>query len=178
MSTQRKVILYIAMSLDGYIATPDNGLEFLSLVEEKDQDYSYKDFVNIVDTVIVGRKSYEKVLSMGLEYPHTNKELYIVTRTPRPTEGSTKFYTGNLKELVLDLKTKRGKSIYVDGGAEIANEMLMDNLIDEFYISIIPTLLGEGISLFKSGRPAQNLKLVSSISYNKGLVQLHYVKVK
>ena len=176
MSTQRKVILYIAMSLDGYIATPDNGLEFLSLVEEKDQDYSYKDFVNSVDTVIVGRKSYEKVLSMGLEYPHTNKDLYIITRTPRPTVGLTKFYTGNLKELVLELKTKKGKSIYVDGGAEIANEMLMDNLIDEFYISIIPTLLGDGISLFKSGRSVQNLKLISSISYNKGLVQLHYVK--
>lgn len=178
MNTQRRVILYIAMSLDGYIATPDNGLEFLSLVEEKDQDYSYKDFVNSVDTVIVGRKSYEKVLSMGLEYPHTDKDLYIITRTSRPTVGSTKFYTGNLKELVLDLKTKKGKSIYVDGGAEIANEMMMDNLIDEFYISIIPTLLGDGISLFKNGRSTQNLKLISSISYNKGLVQLHYVKSK
>lgn len=178
MSAQRKVILYIAMSLDGYIATLDNGLEFLSIVEEKDQDYSYQDFVNTVDTVIVGRKSYEKVISMGMNYPHTNKELYIITHNPRPSVGSTKFYTGNLKELVLDLKTKKGKSIYVDGGAEIANEMLMENLIDEFYISIIPTLIGDGISLFKSGRPVQNLRLISSKSYNKGLVQLHYVRAK
>ena len=176
MNTQRKVILYIAMSLDGYIATPDNGLEFLSLVEEKDQDYSYTDFVNTVDTVIVGRKSYDKVLSMGLEYPHTNKNLFIITRTPKPTVGSTKFYSGNLKELVLDLKSKKGKSIYVDGGAEVANELLKDNLIDEFYISIVPALLGNGISLFKSDRPDLRLKLISSKSYNKGLVQLHYIK--
>ena len=176
MSTQRKVILYIAMSLDGYIASPDNGLEFLSMVEEKDQDYSYKDFVNTVDTVIVGRKSYEKVLSMGMDYPLSNKDLYIMTRTPRPAVGSTKFYTGNLKELVLNLKSQKGKSIYVDGGAEIANEMMMDNLIDEFYISIIPILLGNGISLFNNSRPQLPLKLVSTKSYNKGLVQLHYLK--
>jgi len=176
MSTQRKVILYIAMSLDGYIATPDNGLEFLSLVEEKDQDYSYKDFVNTVDTVIVGRKSYDKVLSMGMEYPHTDKNLYIITRTPRPTVGSTTFYTGDLKELVSDLKRNEGKDIYVDGGAEIANEMLSENLIDEFYISVIPVLLGNGISLFNSSRPQVRLKLISTKSYNKGLVQLHYLK--
>jgi len=176
MITQRKVILYIAMSLDGYIATPDNGLEFLSLVEEKDQDYSYKDFVNTVDTVIVGRKSYDKVLSMGLEYPHTDKELYIITRTPRPTVGSTTFYTGDLNELVSGLKRKEGKDIYVDGGAEIANEMLSENLIDEFYISVIPILLGNGISLFNNSRPQVRLKLISTKTYNKGLVQLHYLK--
>ena len=176
MSTQRKVILYIAMSLDGFIATPDNGLDFLSLVEEKGQDYSYKDFVNSVDTVIVGRKSYEKVLSMGMEYPLTDKDLYIITRTPKPTVGSVKFHTGDLKELVHTLKSQEGKSIYVDGGAEIANEMLMENLIDEFYISIIPVLLGNGLPLFNSSRPQLTLKLISSKSYNKGLVQLHYVK--
>jgi len=176
MITQRKVILYIAMSLDGYIATPDNGLEFLSSVEEKDQDYSYKDFVNTVDTVIVGRKSYDKVLSMGLEYPHTDKELYIITRTPRPTVGSTTFYSGDLNELVSSLKRKEGKDIYVDGGAEIANEMLSENLIDEFYISVIPILLGNGISLFNNSRPQVRLKLISTKTYNKGLVQLHYLK--
>ena len=162
------------MSLDGYIATSYNGLDFLSLVEDDGQDYSYADFVNTVDTVIVGRKSYDKVLSMGFEYPHKNKDLYIITRTPRPTVGSVKYYTGNLKELIINLKNKDGKSIYVDGGAEVVNELLNDNLIDEFYISIIPTLLGDGISLFKNGRPEFNLKLISSKSYNKGLVQLHY----
>ena len=162
------------MSLDGYIATSYNGLDFLSLVEDDGQDYSYADFVNTVDTVIVGRKSYDKVLSMGFEYPHKNKDLYIITRTPRPTVGSVKYYTGNLKELIINLKNRDGKSIYVDGGAEVVNELLNDNLIDEFYISIIPTLLGDGISLFKNGRAEFDLKLISSKSYNKGLVQLHY----
>ncbi len=123
-------------------------LKFLSMVEDKDLDYSYSDFVNTVDTVIVGRRSYEKVLSMVYEYPHTNKDLYIITHTPRATVGSTKFYTGKLKDLVVDLKSKKGKNIYVDGGAKVVNEMLEENLIDEFYISIVPVLLGNGIPLF------------------------------
>src|ERR1035437_551918 len=160
MNHERKVILFIAMSLDGYIATHDNGLEFLSLVEEEGQDYSYTDFVNSVDTVIVGRKSYDKVLSMALEYPLADKNVYILTRTPKTSIGSPKYYSGDLKELVLDLKSKEGKNIYVDGGAEIVNEMLQDHLIDEFYISIIPTLLGSGIPLFKNDRPEQTLKLI------------------
>ena len=176
MTKERRVILYIAMSLDGYIATKNNELDFLSQVEDG-QDYSYNDFVNSVDTVIVGRKSFDKVISMGLTYPHTNKELYIITHTARPAVGTTEYYTGNLKELVHDLKAKEGKSIYVDGGAEVVNELLLENLIDEFYISIIPTLLGDGISLFKCDRPDLKLKFISSKSYNKGLVQLHYTKL-
>ncbi len=176
MNRTRKVILFIAVSLDGYIATKENGLEFLSLVEDEGQDYSYTDFVNSVDTVIVGRKSYEKVLSMAMEYPLMDKNVYVVTHTPKTSVGSIQYFSGDLKQLVLDQKSKEGKNIYVDGGAEIVNEMLQDNLIDEFYISIIPTLLGTGIPLFKNDRPEQTLKLISTKTFNKGLVQLHYAK--
>jgi dihydrofolate reductase len=175
---ERKVILYIAMSLDGFIAAKDDGLEFLSIVEEPGEDYSYNDFVNTVDTVIIGRKSYEKVLSMGYEYPPDNKELYVITHAGRPSEGTLHFYADDLKTLVLELKNKDGKNIYVDGGAVVVNELLKDNLIDEFYISIIPILLGGGISLFNDDRPELRLKLVSSKSFNKGLVQLHYTRLQ
>ena len=100
----RKVIVYIAVSLDGYIAKPNDDLGFLSIVEEEGQDYGYADFVETVDAVIVGRKTYDKVLSMGVDFPHADKDAYIITRTPRPTIGSVKFYTGNLKSLVDRLK--------------------------------------------------------------------------
>ncbi len=176
MSNKRKLILYIAASLDGYIATKDDGLDFLSLVEQEGEDYSYSDFVNTVDTIIIGRKSYEKVLSMGYEYPNANKEIYVITHAERPAQGNLKFYNGDLKALVEELKAKPGKNIYLDGGAMLVNELLKDNLIDEFYISVIPVLLGDGISLFNCGRPELNLKLVSSKSYSKGLVQLHYTR--
>jgi dihydrofolate reductase len=177
MNAQRKVILYISMSLDGYIAAQSDDLSFLKLVEEGGQDYGYSEFVKTVDTVIIGRKSYDKVISLGYGYPHTDKDVYIITRTKRPKAGSFNYYTGTLKDLVIKLKSKAGKNIYCDGGSEIVNELLSYNLIDEFIISIIPILLGKGVPLFKSGRSEIKLKLVSSSKFDKGLVQLHYNRI-
>lgn len=170
----RKVILYIASSIDGYIAKPNDNLDFLSIVEQEGQDYGYAEFIKTVDAVIVGRKTYDKVIAMGFDFPHADKDAYIITRKPRPTIGSVKFYTGNLKSLVTKLKSKNGKNIFCDGGAEIVNELLKHNLIDEFIISLIPILLGNGTKLFKDNRPEQELELVSTKQFDKGLIQLHY----
>lgn len=170
----RKVILYIATSLDGYIAKPNDDLSFLSIVEQKGEDYGYAEFVKTVDAVIVGRKTYDKVISMGFAFPHTDKDAYIITRTPRSNLGSVKFYTGELKTLVDKLKSENGKNIFCDGGAEIVNELLKDDLIDEFIISVIPVLVGSGTKLFKDGRSEQKLELISVKQFDKGLTQLHY----
>lgn len=175
--TKRAVILYIAMSLDGYIAKPNDDLDFLSIVEQEGQDYGYAAFVKTVDTVIVGRRTYDKVLSMGYEFPHTDKDAYIITRTARPNIGTIKFYTGDLKTLVAQLKAERGKNIFCDGGAETVNELLKADLIDELIISIIPILIGNGIKLFNNGRPEQRLELVSVKSFDKRLTQLHYKRL-
>ena len=176
-SFDRKVILYIAMSLDGYIAKPDGDLGFLSIVEQEGEDYGYTDFIKTVDTVIVGRKTYDKVLSMGYELPYGAKAVYVITRSLKPSIGQVEYYMGNLKDLIHNLKSGVGKHIFVDGGAEIVNELLNGNLIDEFYISIIPVLLGDGISLFKCGRPEMGLKLVQANHFDKGLVQLYYIRL-
>ena len=170
----RKVVLYIAMSLDGYIAKPNDDLGFLSIVEQEGQDYGYEEFIKTVDAVILGRKTYEKVISMGFGFPHINKDAYIITRTPRPAIGSVKFYTGELKSLIEKLKSENGKNIFCDGGAEIVNELLKQDLIDELIISIIPILVGDGTKLFIDGRPEQKLEFVSVKSFEKGLTQLHY----
>ena len=172
----RKVILYIATSLDGYIATKNENLDFLSLVEQEGEDYGYADFIKTVDTVIVGRKTYDKVLSMGFDFPHADKESYIITRTPKPPIGNIQFYTENLEALILKLKEKDGQNIFVDGGAEIVNLMMNDNLIDVFCVSIIPVLLGDGISLFQDNRPELQLKFVRSETFKSGLVQIWYQK--
>jgi dihydrofolate reductase len=170
----RKVILYIAMSLDGYIAKPHGNLDFLSIVEKEGVDYGYGNFVKSVDTVILGRKTYDKVISMGFDFPHTDKETYIITRTPRPTMGTIHFYTGSLKALIDKLKSEKGKNIYCDGGAEIVDEFLQHDLIDEFIISVIPILVGNGTKLFKEGQPEKPLELVSVQEFDTGLVQIHY----
>ena len=173
----RKVILYIATSLDGFIAKPDGDIEYLNDMDREGEDYGYSDFIKTVDATIVGRKTYDKVLSMGYEFPHNDKDSYVITRTTRPSIGSVKFYTGSLKELVAKLKSEQGKNIFVDGGAEIVNELLLENLIDEFYISVIPILLGDGILLFKGGNRELKLKLIDSKYFESGLVQSHYVRV-
>lgn len=170
----RKVILYIATSLDGYIAKPNDDLGFLSIVEQEGQDYGYSDFVKTVDAVIVGRKTYDKVISMGFDFPNADKDTYIITRTPRTNMGTIKFYNGHLKTLIDELKSKNGKNIFCDGGAEIVNELLKYGLIDEFIISVIPILVGNGTKLFKDGRPEQIMEFVSVKSFDKGLTQLHY----
>jgi dihydrofolate reductase len=174
-STQsRKLVLYIAMSLDGFIAGEDGNLDFLSLVEKEGEDYGYNRFVESVDTVILGRRSYEKVLSMGYAYPHTNKEVYIYTRRPQADNGSFHFYNGNLAVLIEYLKSQPGKHIYCDGGAEVVNQLLNLHLIDEMIISIIPILLGNGIRLFRAGRPQSEMVLLESTAYSNGLLQVHY----
>ena len=174
MTGNRKVILYIATSLDGYIAKTDDDLSFLSLVEQEGEDYGYADFVKSVDTVILGRKTYDWVIAHVPEFPHADKDSYIITRTPRPGKGRINFYTGDLKELILRLKSEKGKNIFIDGGAEIINELLKQKLIDEFIISVIPIFIGNGIRLFKDGRPEQTLKLVDVRKFDTGLLQVHY----
>lgn len=174
INMNRKIIVYIATSLDGYIAKPNDDLSFLSMVEQEGQDYGYADFIKTVDTVIVGRKTYDKVISMGFDFPHADKNAYVITRTPRPNIGSVKFYTDDLSALIEKLKSENGKNIFCDGGAEIVNELLKLNLIDEFIISIIPILVGNGTKLFKDDRPEQKLELVSVKSFDKGLTQIHY----
>jgi dihydrofolate reductase len=174
MNTSRKVIAYIAMSVDGYIADREDNIGFLDLVKEEGEDYGYSEFVKTIDTVIVGRRTYEKVLEMGFEYPHTDKQVYIVTRSPKPSLGLIQFYSGDLRDLVTELKTKKGKDIYCDGGAHIINMLLNAKLVDELILSVVPVLLGDGISLFNDGRQMEKLALKSVKTYEKGLVQLHY----
>jgi len=170
----RKVILYIAASLDGYIAKPNDDLSFLSIVQKDDEDYGYSVFINSVDTVILGRKTYDWVMKQVSVFPHADKNTFIITRNAKPSIGKVNFYSGSLKELISKLKSESGKNIFIDGGAEIVHELLKENLIDEFIISIIPVLVGSGIKLFKDGRPEQILELVSVKKFEKGLAQLHY----
>lgn len=174
MIKNKNLVLYISMSLDGYIATSNDAIDFLSIVEQKGEDYGYKKFISTIDTVIIGRKTFDKVKELGFEYPHIDKEVYILTRTAKPSIGNFKFYTDDLHELVDRLKKQPGKNIYCDGGAEIANTLMKHNLVDEFVISVIPILLGDGIKLFNKGRPQLKLQLLSIKQFSKGLVQMHY----
>ncbi len=176
----RKLSLFIATSLDGYIAKPNDDLSFLKLVEKEGEDYGYSKFTDTIDTLIIGRKTYDYVLKeIGpSHYDNGQRDVYVITRTERPNVGKIKFYTGNLTELVLKLKNENGKNIYCDGGAEIINELLKNDLIDEFIISVVPVLLGNGTRLFKDGRPEQLIEFVTVKTFDTGLTQLYYKRKK
>lgn len=171
---QRKLFLFIAMSTDGYIATADGDLQFLSAVDKEGEDYGYGAFIRQIDTVIVGRKTYDKVLSMGIDWPHGDKKSYILSRTPRKPIGNIQFYSEDITALVNTLKAEKGRHIFCDGGADIIHQLMLGDLIDEYIISIIPVMLGSGIPLFSAGRSVVPLKLVACRYFEKGLVQLHY----
>ncbi|MES2618875.1 MAG: dihydrofolate reductase family protein [Bacteroidota bacterium] len=170
----RKLIVYIATSLDGYIAKPNDDLSFLSIVAKEGEDYGYTSFIETIDTVILGRKTYEWVMTQVPEFPHADKQSFVITRTPRESIGNTHFYSGSLQSLVAQLKSEKGNNIFCDGGAEIVHALLKEKLVDELIISIIPIMLGNGTRLFKDERPEQLLTLISSKQFETGLVQVHY----
>lgn len=175
MQSNRNVLLFIAMSLDGYIAKTDGDLTFLEMVEKEGEDYGYTKFLETVDTVILGRKTYDKILSMGNDLPYGNRNIIVLTRNPPPVTGKITFYSGSLSELIANLRSKAGLNIYCDGGAETVHQLLQEDLIDELTVSVIPVLLGDGIRLFSEGFPEKKLQLVQAKSFEKGLVQLHYL---
>jgi dihydrofolate reductase len=176
----RKLAIFIATSLDGYIAKPNDDLGFLKLVEKEGEDYGYAVFTATIDTIILGRRTYDWVLKEigSSHYDNGDRNVYVITRTERPAVGKTTFYTGDLVKLITRIKSEDGKNIYCDGGAEIIDELLKNDLIDEFTISVVPIFLGNGTRLFKDNRPEQMLELVNVKAFDTGLVQLHYKRKK
>jgi len=174
----RKLILYISMSLDGFLATHDDDLSWLSVVEKEDEDYGYAKFNSSVDTYIVGKTTYETVLKLtGGTFPPSEKHnCYVVTRQERESENGVTFYTGDTAALIDRLKKEEGKHIYCDGGGQIVKLLMENDLIDEYRISVIPIILGDGKRLFRGETPMIHLKALPSKQYDSGLVHLHYVR--
>lgn len=174
MESPRKVILFIACSADGIIAKPGDNLDFLNLVESPGEDYGYDELIQRIDTVIMGRKTFDWVVKAINELPHKGKKVYVITHQIKPPKEHCEFYNDSLHYLIRSLKQQKGKDIFCDGGAEIVNLLLKDRLIDEVIISYIPVLLGEGKRLFSGNFSEQKLKLLSSRTFLSGLVQVRY----
>ncbi|MCB0402146.1 MAG: dihydrofolate reductase [Flavobacteriales bacterium] len=174
----RKVVLYISMSLDGFIATENDDLSWLSVVEQEGLNYGYQAMLDRSDTYIVGKKTYDVVLSLTSgKFPQADLfDCYVITRQELNPEKGITFYNGNLSELITTLKSKPGKDIYCDGGGQIVKLLMEHDLIDEYIISVIPVVLGNGKRLFHGGTPGFDLKLVKSESFETGLVQMHYAR--
>lgn len=178
MKHDRKVIVYIAQSVDGYIAKKDDDISWLSMVDAPGEDYGYGDFVENVDTVIMGRRTYEKVLSFGMEFPHKERKTYVLSNSKKGTDDHVEYYSGDVKSLIKNIRLNSGSHIFVDGGAEVIKEFLSQELIDEYVISTIPILIGNGVRLFKETENENKLELLESNSFPSGLVQNRYKVVR
>lgn len=173
----RRVVLYIAASVDGYIAKRGGDIGFLKQVESPGEDYGYVEFARGVDTVIMGRKTYDKAKKFAV-FPHEGRRVIVLSRKKKGKDARAEFRSGDLSKLIAKLKNEPGRDVFVDGGAEAVHSLLKKDLIDVLIVSTIPVLLGGGVPLFKSGRPERRLKLVSSRAFPTGLVQSRYERAR
>ena len=146
-----KNIVFIATSLDGYIADRNGGLDFLQSVPNPDNDQlGFPEFMDSIDALVMGRKTYETVLGFGGNWPYT-KPVFVLTNTltslPEHLLGKVELVDGPIKELVQSLNQRGYSNLYIDGG-QLIQSFLKEDMIDELIISQIPVLIGGGVPLF------------------------------
>lgn len=173
MNQKRHLVLYIATSLDGYIATEDESLEWLFKAEGKG-DNGYSEFDETVDTVLIGRKTYDWISkNVEGEFPYQDKERYVFSRTSIEDTKDIKFINGDIVNFTNQLKSQEGKKIWIVGGGELLHEFIKEKLVDEIILTIAPTIIGNGIPLFKKGDYQLDLALKGTKTFNQ-FVELHY----
>ncbi|WCT12129.1 dihydrofolate reductase family protein [Mucilaginibacter jinjuensis] len=168
----RKVILNLAVSLDGFIEGPNGEYDWCLM----DQDYGLTEFWDSIDTLFVGRKSYELLTNTGEISHFSSAKMYVFSDTLAEVQhDNVEIISGaNLVEDVNAIKNQEGKSIWFFGGASLLSSFMANGLVDEFLLSIHPILLGGGKALFQSITERTDLQLVETIPYSSGLVQLRY----
>jgi len=173
----RHVVLGLGISLDGYIARPDGSVDFLFMPK----DYSMSPFFKTIDSALMGRKTYEVGLRMsgGKKINTYGLATYVFTRSlPAGERNSILFTSDPPKKIVDALRQRKGKDIWLMGGGELARDFLKDDLVDELYLGVVPTLIGEGIPLFPPGFPQREFKLLENKTYSRGLIALKYARTR
>lgn len=172
----RKIRLFIAMSLDGYIADSLGGVDWLGgQGNEEEMIDTYAEFVTQVDTVIMGWNTYHQVATelSPEEWVYKDLTSYVVTHRECSSSEAVRFTQEEPCSLVRRLRQEKGKDIWICGGAKLIRQLVNEDLIDVYYISVIPTLLGEGIRLFGGSGRRIPLRLVKTQSYD-GITDLIY----
>jgi dihydrofolate reductase len=172
----RKIIVYIAISADGYISRRDGNVDWLNRPRTAG-DYGMADFSKKIDTVIFGRTTFDEAISRGGEahFGKRNKN-YVFTHNPPATSRykNVEFVNEPVEEFAGRLRASPGKDIWMMGGGGIIASFLDAGEIDEFMIFVIPVFIGEGIPLIQPRHRDVQLKLLSSHQYEDGVVKLHY----
>ena len=190
MNGERKIIVYIATSADGYIARSDGNVDWLNRPRTAG-DYGMGEFYKSIDTVLWGRKTYEPVLQAFASKKRAAKRRPAKEGKPKSRPGKIKnyvfshqrpenippgveFITSSIKDFAQSIRAEPGKNIWMMGGAGIIGSFLDENEINEFMIHVIPTFIGEGVPLVQPRQRTVPLKLIATQEYTDGVVKLHY----
>lgn len=174
----RKISLFIAMSLDGYIADNKGGVAWLEGQGDDSENVdSYSVFIKDNDTVVMGWRTYHQIVTelSTNEWPYENLTTYVITHNRMDSSKKIRFTDTNPAVLINELKSENGKGIWICGGANLAQQLVDENLIDCYFITVIPILLGSGIRLFEHGTSEIKLRLLETRSYN-GMTDLIYTR--
>ncbi|HEU4389665.1 MAG TPA: dihydrofolate reductase family protein [Blastocatellia bacterium] len=175
MTNQRKVIVHIATSADGYIARADGDLEWLTSRPAPAGFYGIDAFMQSIDTKVIGRKTYEASLRMGAKFDSKDRTI-VFSRKPPPKDAPSgvDFTDETIGVFMNGLRKSQGKNIWLMGGGEIIASFLDAKAIDEFIISVVPTFIGDGVPLIARRQRHVPLSLLSTEKFEDGLVQLRY----
>jgi dihydrofolate reductase len=181
---KQKVILNIAISLDGYVANPNDGIDWLESYDNLGE-YGFDEFISSVGAIIMGRRSYD----IGIENdwfkgnPYGPSPIFVVTSKKHPkhqTDGNFTFVEGGIEKAYELASTAAGnKNIYLFGGPNVVQQFMRKNLLDEIHLSIAPVILGSGIPLFADlGERIINLERTDVKTYSDGLTSMHFKIIK
>ncbi len=169
--------IFIATSIDGYIADKNGGIEWLHSIENPDNDdLGYVEFTGRIDALVMGRVTFESVMGFDIPWPY-DKPVYVLSRTmsaiPSTHQDHATLVNGSLSKVLSQIHANGHHRLYIDGGATIRS-FLKEDLIDEMIVSTIPILLGGGAPLFSELPRALQFDLVSTKTYVNQLPQNHY----
>lgn len=174
MDSNTQFILYVAITLDGYIASTDGGIDWLTAFETSDEETGYEAFYSTINALVMGSATYEQVLGFG-EWPYVGKLSYVLTRRNLLGDRPDIVFFNTIEATLDDIKTKGFQRVWIVGGGNIASAFMRRGLIDEYILTVTPIILGAGISLYQSV-PEQRLQQVGTKTLPSGMVELHYKK--
>jgi len=175
-----KITLNLAMSLDGFISDNNGGFNWILGHHDSSNDtkdtFKFEDFLQEIDIIVMGSKAYEDVVLTNLD-TYEDKEIIVATSRTLEKRENVMFIKGNITQQILTSKEKEGKNIWLFGGAILTDLFIKQNLVDEYIIGIVPTLLGSGRSLFKGHNEQIDLHL-NRTTVTDSIVILIYSKRK
>lgn len=172
----RKVILALAVSLDGCIARANGDVDWLSMEDLTEASSEMTDFFASIDTILWGRKTYVKGLELGGDIGMYGKiNNFVFSRTPQESKNENlQFVSDDVKKFVENLKQKDGKNIWLMGGGSLAKTFFEEKLIDELILGVQSKIIGRGIPLFLPHEGQTELELVDVKTRRSGTVQVTY----